>query len=78
MSSQINSLIPNWALYRAKFPHDTETLDALQSRFATLESTGKLLSVAKELNVEFGMLILRNQEIDEGVREDLLRVFTGK
>lgn len=76
MPPSIDSLIPNWAIYRSKFPGDVTTIDAINAYILRLEAEDHLSLVANRLNVEFGILLLRKQEIDTHSRNQLFKLFS--
>jgi hypothetical protein len=56
--------LPNWNRFIEKYQPDTEFIDAFLHRLSLLEDETILEKVTKQINIEIGILLLHDIEID--------------
>lgn len=67
--------IPNWQLFRLKFEPTAEFVEQIESRFDALKNTSEYEIVAKHINVQIGILNLRDREMGREVMQEFREIF---
>lgn len=61
---EIERDIPNWKRFRQMYPEESAFADQFESRYAKMASGEAKERLAKLVNVELGIAVLRETEID--------------
>lgn len=78
MEKNILKHIPNWTRFVQKYQPDTDFTEAFESRIESISELDTFESIAKYINVELGVLLLREHEIDHEMLTHLLDAFSKK
>jgi len=67
--------IPNWQLFQLKFEPTPEFVTHVESRFDVLKNTPEYETVAKQINVQIGILNLREREMGQEAMREFAQIF---
>jgi len=67
--------IPNWQLFVFKFEPTQTFIEQIESRFDALQHIPESDTVAKYINVQIGLLSLRDREISQEIMTEFLEIF---
>lgn len=70
--------IPNWQLFRLKFEPAPEFIEQIEARFDALKNTPEYEVVAKHINVQIGILNLREREMGQEVVKEFSDIFQNQ
>lgn len=73
----ISTLIPNWNHFCNKYHPHEDFIDAFISRVTTLDDTTLQEALLKRINIELGILLLHDTEIDAETYALLLKSITN-
>lgn len=62
--SDINTQIPNWKRFREKYPDESGVADEFEIRYGNIPEGEEKKRLANLMNVELGVVLLRETEID--------------
>ncbi len=69
MSKYFEKIVPNWEKYKKTFPRNLENIKFMERSFYTIDELWKLEELWKKINVELGILVLQNKEIDDKLKK---------
>ena len=67
--------MPNWQLFVFKFEPKEEFVAQTESRFNALKNTPEYETIAKHINVQIGLLNLRDHEVGQEVMKEFSEIF---
>ncbi|NCP76556.1 hypothetical protein GW819_00380 [Candidatus Gracilibacteria bacterium] len=67
--------IPNWQLFKIKFEPTSEFIEQIESRFNALKNISEYEVIAKHINVQIGLLNLRDREMSQEVMKEFGDIF---
>lgn len=67
--------IPNWQLFVIKFEPSPEFIERVESRFDALKNTREYEAIAKHINIQIGLLNLRDREMAQEVMKGFGEMF---
>lgn len=67
--------IPNWRLFVFKFEPTQEFIEQVESRFDALKNTSEYGTIAKHINIQIGLLNLRDREKGQEVMKRFGEIF---
>ena len=67
--------IPNWQLFVFKFEPSKEFIAQIESRFEALKNIEEYETIAKHINVQIGLLNLRDREMGQEVMKEFGAIF---
>lgn len=67
--------IPNWQLFKFKFDPSPDFVREVESRFDALARTIEYEAIAKHINVQIGILNLRDREMSQEVMKEFGEIF---
>lgn len=70
-----NEHIPNWQLFKFKFEPSLEFVRDIESRLDILAGTPEYEAVAKHINVQIGILNLRDREMAQEAMKEFGELF---
>lgn len=69
--------IPNWQLFTFKFEPAPEFIEQIESRFDALKDVPEYEMIAKHINVQIGLLNLRDREMGQEVMKEFGEIFNN-
>lgn len=67
--------IPNWQLFKFKFEPTIQFVEQIESRFDALKNTPEYETIAKHINMQIGILNLRDREMGQEVMKEFREIF---
>lgn len=67
--------IPNWQLFIFKFEPTQKFIERVESRFDALKNTQEYEAIAKHINIQIGLLNLRDREMAQEVMKGFGGIF---
>lgn len=69
-----HEMIPNWQLFKIKFKPTAEFIKQIESRFNILKETPEYEATAKHINIQIGILNMRDREVGEEIMKEFIRI----
>jgi hypothetical protein len=67
--------IPNWQLFKLKFEPTTQFIKQIEERFDVLKDTSEYKKVSKHINIQIGLLNLRDCEVRQEIMKEFIKIF---
>jgi hypothetical protein len=67
--------IPNWQLFTFKFEPTREFIEQIESRFDILKDIPEYETIAKHINIQIGLLNLRDREVSQEIMKEFGEIF---